>query len=152
MLHFRPIYSTTLRFSFAKCFPSLNTAPSLVNLVFLQSFAVCFFFFPFLFALTAPLEVVTVYFENWQRVSPRPRKNSAFWLWPFSVSVALNYQTPGLMMNLNDGKFLENGGCGYVLKPAVMREGIFKQLLPLLLLLFCFVFAFVLLFLCSKFV
>ena len=70
----------------------------------------------------------------------------------FSVSVALNYQTPGLMMNLNDGKFVENGGCGYVLKPAVMREGIFKQLL--LLLLFCFVlfFAFVLLFLCSKFI
>ena len=27
------------------------------------------------------------------------------------------------MMNLNDGKFLENGGCGYVLKPSVMREG-----------------------------
>lgn len=38
--------------------------------------------------------------------------------------VALNYQTPGLMMNLNVGKFLENGGCGYVLKPAVMREEI----------------------------
>ena len=37
--------------------------------------------------------------------------------------MALNYQTPGLMMNLNDGKFLENGGCGYVLKPSVMREG-----------------------------
>lgn len=39
------------------------------------------------------------------------------------VIVALNYQTPGLMMDLNQGKFLENGGCGYVLKPAVMREG-----------------------------
>ncbi|XP_067055342.1 inactive phospholipase C-like protein 1 [Acropora muricata] len=38
--------------------------------------------------------------------------------------VALNYQTPGVMMNLNTGKFLENGGCGYVLKPAVMREEI----------------------------
>lgn len=38
--------------------------------------------------------------------------------------VALNYQTPGLMMDLNQGKFLENGGCGYVLKPAVMREEI----------------------------
>ena len=37
--------------------------------------------------------------------------------------VALNYQTPGLMMNLNTGKYLENGGCGYILKPAVMREG-----------------------------
>ena len=41
----------------------------------------------------------------------------------FILSVALNYQTPGVMMNLNTGKFLENGGCGYVLKPAVMREG-----------------------------
>ena len=45
----------------------------------------------------------------------------AFFL--FSSPVALNYQTPGLMMNLNDGKFFENGGCGYVLKPSVMREG-----------------------------
>ena len=26
-------------------------------------------------------------------------------------------------MNLSDGKFLENGGCGYVLKSSVMREG-----------------------------
>lgn len=42
------------------------------------------------------------------------------------VSVALNYQTPGVMMNLNTGKFLENGGCGYVLKPAVMREGTWR--------------------------
>ncbi|KAK2188257.1 hypothetical protein NP493_138g02010 [Ridgeia piscesae] len=36
--------------------------------------------------------------------------------------VALNYQTSGLMMDLNDGRFLQNGGCGYVLKPAVMRD------------------------------
>jgi hypothetical protein len=26
------------------------------------------------------------------------------------------------MMDLNDGRFLQNGGCGYVLKPAIMRE------------------------------
>jgi len=25
-------------------------------------------------------------------------------------------------MDLNDGRFLQNGGCGYVLKPAVMRD------------------------------
>jgi len=25
-------------------------------------------------------------------------------------------------MDINDGKFSMNGGCGYVLKPAVMRE------------------------------
>lgn len=36
--------------------------------------------------------------------------------------VALNFQTTGTMMDLNDGKFLQNGGCGYVLKPGIMRE------------------------------
>ena len=40
------------------------------------------------------------------------------------LSVALNYQTSGLMMDLNDGKYMRNGGCGYVLKPAIMREQI----------------------------
>jgi len=40
------------------------------------------------------------------------------------VAVALNYQTCGLMMDLSDGRFLQNGGCGYVLKPAVMRDEI----------------------------
>jgi len=40
------------------------------------------------------------------------------------VSVALNYQTCGLMMDLSDGRFMQNGGCGYVLKPAVMRDEI----------------------------
>ncbi|XP_013409003.1 inactive phospholipase C-like protein 2 [Lingula anatina] len=38
--------------------------------------------------------------------------------------VALNYQTGGLMMDLYDGKFAQNGGCGYVIKPAIMREEI----------------------------
>ena len=36
--------------------------------------------------------------------------------------MALNFQTPGLMMDLYDGKFSQNGGCGYVLKPAMMRQ------------------------------
>lgn len=34
--------------------------------------------------------------------------------------VALNYQTPDLAMHLNNGKFRENGNCGYVLKPQWM--------------------------------
>ncbi|XP_069694036.1 inactive phospholipase C-like protein 2 isoform X2 [Periplaneta americana] len=38
--------------------------------------------------------------------------------------VALNFQTPGQMMDLYDAKFKQNGGCGYVLKPSVMREQI----------------------------
>jgi len=35
--------------------------------------------------------------------------------------VALNYQTKDLPMKLNLGKFLDNGGCGYVLKPHTLR-------------------------------
>ncbi|XP_032091333.1 1-phosphatidylinositol 4,5-bisphosphate phosphodiesterase delta-3 isoform X2 [Thamnophis elegans] len=34
--------------------------------------------------------------------------------------VALNFQTPGSEMDLNDGRFLVNGRCGYVLKPAFL--------------------------------
>ena len=37
-------------------------------------------------------------------------------------AVSLNFQTPGQMMDVYEGKFRSNGGCGYVLKPAVMRE------------------------------
>ncbi|XP_076580188.1 1-phosphatidylinositol 4,5-bisphosphate phosphodiesterase delta-4 isoform X2 [Chaetodon auriga] len=37
-------------------------------------------------------------------------------------AVALNFQTAGEGMDLNDGLFSQNGSCGYVLKPAFMRE------------------------------
>uniref|UniRef100_H0VC98 Phosphoinositide phospholipase C n=1 Tax=Cavia porcellus TaxID=10141 RepID=H0VC98_CAVPO len=36
--------------------------------------------------------------------------------------VAMNFQTPGLMMDLNIGWFRQNGNCGYVLRSAIMRE------------------------------
>uniref|UniRef100_A0A3Q0RME3 Phosphoinositide phospholipase C n=1 Tax=Amphilophus citrinellus TaxID=61819 RepID=A0A3Q0RME3_AMPCI len=36
--------------------------------------------------------------------------------------VALNFQTPGEQMDLNQGRFLQNGGCGYILKPVFMCE------------------------------
>lgn len=36
--------------------------------------------------------------------------------------VALNYQTPCREMQLNQGLFQDNGGCGYVLKPEFMRS------------------------------
>ncbi|EPB67729.1 Phosphatidylinositol-specific phospholipase C, Y domain protein [Ancylostoma ceylanicum] len=39
--------------------------------------------------------------------------------------VGINYQTPGLMVDLQEGRFAENGGCGYVLKPSVMNEDLF---------------------------
>jgi len=41
-----------------------------------------------------------------------------------SQLVALNYQTASIPMFLNDGKFLDNGRSGYLLKPsAVMKHG-----------------------------
>ncbi|XP_075753864.1 1-phosphatidylinositol 4,5-bisphosphate phosphodiesterase zeta-1 [Pelodiscus sinensis] len=36
--------------------------------------------------------------------------------------VALNFQTPGLQMELHAGRFLDNGGCGYILKPEFLRD------------------------------
>ncbi|XP_017285512.1 1-phosphatidylinositol 4,5-bisphosphate phosphodiesterase delta-4 [Kryptolebias marmoratus] len=36
--------------------------------------------------------------------------------------VALNFQTAGEGMDLNDGLFSQNGRCGYVLKPSFMRD------------------------------
>ena len=38
------------------------------------------------------------------------------------ITAALNYQTHGPMMDLNDALFASNGMCGYVIKPAAMRE------------------------------
>lgn len=40
----------------------------------------------------------------------------------FSLTVALNFQTPGLPMDLQNGKFLDNGGSGYILKPHFLRD------------------------------
>lgn len=34
--------------------------------------------------------------------------------------VALNFQTSDAPLKLNDGRFRENGGCGYVLKPSAL--------------------------------
>ncbi|TNN85881.1 1-phosphatidylinositol 4,5-bisphosphate phosphodiesterase delta-3-A [Liparis tanakae] len=36
--------------------------------------------------------------------------------------VALNFQTSGEQMDLNQGRFLPNGRCGYVLKPSFLRS------------------------------
>ncbi|XP_049585013.1 1-phosphatidylinositol 4,5-bisphosphate phosphodiesterase delta-4 [Syngnathus scovelli] len=36
--------------------------------------------------------------------------------------VALNFQTAGLEMDLNDGLFRQNAQCGYVLKPSFLRD------------------------------
>uniref|UniRef100_A0A3P8ZJS0 Phosphoinositide phospholipase C n=1 Tax=Esox lucius TaxID=8010 RepID=A0A3P8ZJS0_ESOLU len=36
--------------------------------------------------------------------------------------VALNQQTPGAMLDLHRGRYSQNGGCGFVLRPGVMRD------------------------------
>lgn len=36
--------------------------------------------------------------------------------------MALNFQTAGLEMDLNDGLFAQNSCCGYILKPDFMRD------------------------------
>ncbi|NXG58712.1 PLCH1 phosphodiesterase, partial [Hemiprocne comata] len=41
-------------------------------------------------------------------------------------TVALNYQSEGRVMQLNDAKFRVNGNCGYVLKPQQMCKGTFN--------------------------
>ncbi len=36
--------------------------------------------------------------------------------------VALNFQTPGKELDLNQARFLPNGKCGYILKPEFQRD------------------------------
>jgi len=43
-----------------------------------------------------------------------------------SFPVALNYQTEGSETYLNQCRFMDNGGCGYVLKPKCLLEGDFN--------------------------
>lgn len=53
--------------------------------------------------------------------SMRKKKTLSLSFLPF-LSVALNFQTAGEGMDMNDGLFSQNGHCGYVLKPVFMRE------------------------------
>ncbi|XP_061911649.1 1-phosphatidylinositol 4,5-bisphosphate phosphodiesterase epsilon-1 isoform X2 [Entelurus aequoreus] len=56
-----------------------------------------------------------------------------FWLHGIQL-VALNYQTDDLPMHLNAALFEDNGGCGYVLKPAVLRDRscpLYQQFCPM---------------------
>ena len=46
-----------------------------------------------------------------------------FIMWAHGIQMAtLNFQTLDTYIHLNQGFFRLNGGCGYVLKPAVMRR------------------------------
>ncbi|XP_059686440.1 inactive phospholipase C-like protein 2 [Gavia stellata] len=80
------------------------------------------------FANECPAELVSYNKRFLSRVYPSPMRIDAsnmnpqdFWKCGCQM-VAMNYQTPGLMMDLNAGWFQQNGACGYVLRPAIMRE------------------------------
>ncbi|NWI12850.1 PLCL2 protein, partial [Crypturellus soui] len=81
------------------------------------------------FASECPGELVSYNKRFLSRVYPSPMRIDAsnmnpqdFWKCGCQMMVAMNYQTPGLMMDLNAGWFRQNGACGYVLRPAIMRE------------------------------
>lgn len=44
-----------------------------------------------------------------------------YWIYGFQI-VALNFQTNDSAMDLNDALFADNGGCGFVLKPEILRD------------------------------
>ncbi|NXY58459.1 PLCH1 phosphodiesterase, partial [Callaeas wilsoni] len=46
--------------------------------------------------------------------------------YPRCMILALNYQSEGRVMQLNEAKFRVNGNCGYVLKPQQMCKGTFN--------------------------
>ncbi|XP_051890127.1 1-phosphatidylinositol 4,5-bisphosphate phosphodiesterase zeta-1-like [Pristis pectinata] len=56
------------------------------------------------------------------RKNPSNYKPHEFWNVGCHM-VSLNYEAPGLGMDLSRGKFQDNGGCGYVLKPHFMNNG-----------------------------
>ena len=66
--------------------------------------------------------------EPWVRVEPNDSRvdcsnYNPLDVWNMGVQMAaLHFQTPGLMMDLNEGMFAANGGCGYALKPGIMLD------------------------------
>ncbi|KAM8933363.1 inactive phospholipase C-like protein 1 [Pelodytes ibericus] len=75
-----------------------------------------------------PEDFVNYNKKSLSRVYPSPMRIDSsnlnpqdFWNCGCQI-VAMNYQTPGPMMDLNIGWFLQNGGCGYVLRPSIMRD------------------------------
>uniref|UniRef100_A0A0R3S729 Phosphoinositide phospholipase C n=1 Tax=Elaeophora elaphi TaxID=1147741 RepID=A0A0R3S729_9BILA len=87
-----------------------------------------------------PSEIVQTAKDYLMLVTPNKSRNDSSNMnpqeyWNYGIQmVSLNYQTLGLMMDLQQGKFLENGGCGYVLKPSIMREELFTpgDMMPIL--------------------
>jgi len=77
-----------------------------------------------------PMQLCDFTRKHLTRVYPKPQRIdstnfNAQDAWSCGVQItSLNYQTPGLIMDINDGRFSMNGGCGYVLKPKFLRDDI----------------------------
>ena len=64
--------------------------------------------------------LLRMYPDGLRQDSSNPNPISA---WNFGIQmVALNYQNDDHMMELCYGKFIDNGGCGYVLKPSYLID------------------------------
>uniref|UniRef100_A0A668RNL3 Phosphoinositide phospholipase C n=1 Tax=Oreochromis aureus TaxID=47969 RepID=A0A668RNL3_OREAU len=72
-------------------------------------------------------QLLRVYPSNYRvdssNFNPQPYWNSGCHM------VAMNYQTEGRMLELNQAKFSSNGNCGYILKPKCMCKGAFNPVL-----------------------
>lgn len=60
------------------------------------------------------------------------------WMWNIWISVALNYQSEGRVLQLNRAKFYSNGNCGYIFKPSCMCEGLYRMWFSFKLFTVCF--------------
>ncbi|TKS71279.1 1-phosphatidylinositol 4,5-bisphosphate phosphodiesterase eta-2 [Collichthys lucidus] len=72
-------------------------------------------------------QLVRVYPSNYRvdssNFNPQPYWNAGCHM------VAMNYQTEGRMLELNQAKFSTNGNCGYILKPKCMSKAAFNPML-----------------------
>ncbi|NWX67134.1 PLCH1 phosphodiesterase, partial [Promerops cafer] len=64
--------------------------------------------------------------QGWHNSRPSWKGELVPFSYPGCMILALNYQSEGRVMQLNEAKFRVNGNCGYVLKPQQMCKGTFN--------------------------
>jgi len=85
---------------------------------FFFSFLSLFFFHLFFFHFFSKFNMFFPILQRFDSSNPDPQP---FWNAGLQMC-ALNYQKPDRSMQLNEGKFSQNGRCGYVLKPHALRH------------------------------
>lgn len=74
----------------------------------------------FLQSAATPEHIEVTAFTDSLMLQRSPPARLCYWLHTLCCAVALNFQTPGEQMDLNQGRFLSNGRCGYILKPSFL--------------------------------